>query len=475
MTLTFINQFAYKINLRVGKKIQSAIVSVIFFSLTVLFILDPFFHFSKLGYYAFFSILAAAFFSVSSVSEGPRKVFLRKSLIFPVVIIGIFYLISAFLFKDNNRISIAMCFIALIPLESILLSENSSKRVYVLGFVKGNMLALPFLIMVSAIFAPIGDMQYSSIMLNPNGLSAVTTVIYVCTLAFIWHYWLFESKKIRILLAIFSLVCLAQSLLLIILSRSRTGLLSITLATAFFVLFAFANNKLGLKKLIKRFFVILISCVIILMLTLTTFPIINNLSFMVEEKMFGKVYFFTTLEFSSLKVEHNDFILSEGNGGLDTDTVAEGLFKRVSKGMHGEDVSSGRFAIWESAIKALNIKGHSENELFYSEHSKKYLNDTHNIILEISYETGILGGLAAVTFMGAYLISMIKLLKKYLSEKEIDVYGIFIVTFGVPFGVIAMLSNVFVPVSTMIALGFWTTLPIAEVKKNEFHGNQKKY
>ncbi|MCF0140852.1 MAG: hypothetical protein HUJ78_02345, partial [Mogibacterium sp.] len=151
-------------------------------------------------------------------------------------------------------------------------------------------------------------------------------------------------------------------------------------------------------------------------------------------------------------------------------TVIAGTTTRLEKyAVEDVDISAGRFTIWKSAVKALNLKGHSSTEEFPvpGRQKIKTTNDPHNAFLSIGFKTGYVG-LIAVLFVAVIVaIRCIVIIAGAIKKKELSYKEAITLSFGYSYLLIGMLAGSYLPISEVVAAMFWLTIPVSQRKEKE--------
>ncbi|MCR8968936.1 hypothetical protein [Facklamia sp. 7083-14-GEN3] len=167
-------------------------------------------------FWEFFSILVI----FSQISHG-NNIFLG---------VGLLFILPIFIFM-------------VIPY--ILISE---KEVVYSGFISGAIL-----LSISYLFyPPSGSVYYSGIFENPNNLGIISFQTALCGIFTI--YYLFYSNKKQIILKIISTLFLSFSIYSLVISRSRSSLLSLLIAAFIFISFLIIKRKINGITFIGLFF-----------------------------------------------------------------------------------------------------------------------------------------------------------------------------------------------------------------------------
>lgn len=440
------------IGLFFGERISFIIAVISFSTIGVALIVKPFFDLQYCGYLAIICLMFATGFSVKTISD-----FKRKNLFFliPVLLLAITFIVSALIFKDGNRVILGLCFSLMVPMITIALGDKENFERFFKAYGIGSEIIFIFLLIVSVIFAPFIDAQYSSIMMNPNGLSVVLIAIIFGTICVIEYSNKNNGKRNIYILKHFSIILLAFEIAFMILTRSRTGILALTSILIIWVIFLLINSKKG-KDVVKSVAIVFISCIIAFVFTTEGLARVNVAILQKEYSIFGQVYFFTTTTFV---VSDDKFEIENG----DISAAAKGALERMGKGIGANgDFSSGRFAIWGAAIKSMNITGHGPGEEFLVPERDLSTNDAHNMILTIGFQLGYIG--AALAFLIALINGgyFIKLLYLCIKSKKMTIVSAQYMMICSAFFIVAMLSSTYTPIGSMLGIGFWCALPIVK-------------
>jgi len=444
-----IAKFIFMINNHLSIKLKGILVITIFVAFSILLVLYPFIHFKYIGY---FGILTIIITTMLSGFYSDSILVTKKYLLLPIIAITITYLIFAFVYSDSNRVVMAGYFGVLAPLSSYFLANKESRNFFINNFTKANVIILILLIIVSAIFAPLLDEQYSSIMLNPNGFSTVLTPISY-SLLYLFEVYKRNQMKIRALLI---MLLFGFNCAFMVFSRSRTGMVSLIAIVLLWVIYLICN-RINIKRLLCNLILMIIVVSVTLPLATTLLTDVNYSIMNKEAKLTGRYFVFALERYGVCKSN------GESSSHVDTKQAINGMVMRTEQGSKkGEDVSSGRFSIWKSTVKSLNFRGHDKNDVFYVPHRMDYTNDTHNMYLSMGFFNGYVGLISITIFMAIYLVYLFKLFINSILRRQMKLEYFFTLAVAGTFFIISMLSTTFTPTGSYIALAFWTTIPIFE-------------
>ncbi|MBS6798852.1 MAG: O-antigen ligase family protein [Firmicutes bacterium] len=444
-------KICWRINTFLGET-KSLLISVSAFSvLGIALVLKPFFDFQYCGYLAIFCLAVSVGCAIKKIPENKK---VRLQFLIPVMTLGVLYLISAAIFSDGNRIIIGLSFFLMIPIIGIALCEKGNYMSFFNSFGFASEITFIFILIASVIFAPFFDLQYSSIMLNPNGLSETIVPIITGT---IWIIEYHGKEKIKKKVVIFSLILLSFEIVFIILTRSRTGLLALLAILTLWLVFTIIRKR-NFLTIIKRIGSLLLLCLIAL--TIITGPLlkVNQIIINKEYSLLGYAVYFTTKDFikSYNKEEFNSIVSSESQS-----EVIGGMVDRIEKGKSAnEDISSGRFDIWKNAVESLTLLGHRSDETFSVPERNLETNDAHNMILSIGFQIGYVGSIVAIIFTIVHGICFFGILFRSIKSNNMELKKFHYLIITGAFFTISMLSNTFSPLGSMIGIAFWCAQPI---------------
>ncbi|MDD7513312.1 MAG: O-antigen ligase family protein [Clostridiales bacterium] len=431
------------------ENIQVSSIAIIVAIISIIWIIQPAFPIARAGYIT----LAASIVCTAIAGCSNRKNFdisnlFKNPIFYFILTLGIMYTISSIIYSDRDRFVIGISIGLIMPICSNILDNCSAKKVFLHGFAIGNIISFIFLFFASLIFAPkiyIG--QYYSIMLNPNGLSTAILPMLISSIYLIEKN---RSKKAKIQ-TIFCLIAFSFIFSFLILSMSRTGLMGFLLTFLSYIIYLLINTRDKIYVLKMILTILFFSYIAFLLSSLAVTDLSTNI-LDIRASNSNKVYVFNK--------KNNGYIASKEVLKLikneDGDSIAEDLEKRLSKGSRdGEDISSGRLAIWKASIEQLNLHGHNNDEKFYVPKRHINTNDTHNIYLQIGYFIGIPAMILMWIIMMINIFRIIKCFFRRKHEKYLNEEQLFRASVITMFFVLSMLASVYIPIGSVIGMIFW--------------------
>ena len=430
--------------------IKVSSISIMVAMVSIIWLVQPAFPIARAGYITLAAIIACtAIAGCSNRKNFDISNLLKNPIFYFILFLGILYTISSFIYSDRDRFVIGISIGLIMPICSSILDSNYAKKVFLYGFAIGNIISFIFLFLASLIFAPklyIG--QYYSILLNPNGLSTALLPMLISSLYLVEKNRSRKSKFKTIMhLIIFSFI-----FSFLLLSMSRTGLMGFVLTFIAYIIYLLINtrDKIYVLKIILT--ILFFSYMVFLLSSLAVTDLGMNI-LEIRASNSDKVYIFNKKDngYISSK-EVLELIKNE-----EFDSIGEDLAKRISKGSrNGEDISSGRLAIWKASTEKLNLKGHAREANFYVPERDINTNDTHNIFLQIGYFAGIpsmilMGVIMIINILNSYKIFFGNRIRRIISEEQL--FTVNVLTMFLP---LSMLSSIFTPMGSIIGMIFWT-------------------
>lgn len=428
------------INKKIPLKVRSIFIVLLFFAASLICWLNPIVNFKNKGY---FLIAIAMIASFLCLEKNINRI--NYKLIIPIIFIGIIYACKGIIFMDANAIIIGGTFIVCIPIISTFLSERENANLFIINFAWGTELLIIPIIIVSIILAPPTAKQYSSIMLNPNLFATITMIIVISSLILFYY-----SKKFRIVhLFVFGL-----GISYMLITKSRTGFLVITVCMIFLTIYLIYSSK----KISKVFMQIVMFGVIIcftLAINVYGFNAINDI--VVESKLNDnkRVELYSTTEI--IKIENENDL----NYYKEKDKIISETLDRVDKGINDEsEISSGRIDIWKACTKELNIVGHSSINEFFVKERNLWTNDTHNFILQTGWEIGIIGMFVLILLIIEYIIIAFRRIILCIKYQEIELIDLFYLMISIAFFITATMSGDYLLTTSIWTIGFWSVFAL---------------
>ena len=316
-----------------------------------------------------------------------------------------------------------------------------------------NKLSLATFITISFLFIQITRKKYPGFSVNVNTTSFFLTI----TTIFILIEIISEKKFSKKVLLDILLVGAANALNYY--TNSRTGPLALICATTIVLIIWFATNtwRSNLIAIAKLGFIGATSVVMIFSLVyvfqlrnLLPLPYINikEQTIYMDSRWEGKFPFSEQSNTDSPTTDNNPTTSTDNNTTATPDKTDPEFFG--NEGFQAENehklntdksldkFSTGRISVWKSYAKDLNFRGHSSTPKVYVDFlSKKDISSTHMTILQVAYESGILAGVAYLTFNIASGIVAIIFAIKHKKEK----YTLLPLGITVAFGAISLLAS----------------------------------
>jgi len=392
-----------------------------------------------------------------------REMHYDKVVTVLILIIGLCYLVSSIVFNEFSRLILAIFWLIELPIISLVVNKYNANKRLLSCLARGGIIAFIILFFLSAFFAPLNDLQYASIMLNPNGFGVFCTATLIFVIFIINER--IVNKKIRSVLPLYVLLGIVLSM--IVFCQSRTTYLCtifIVAIWAVYLLNCAIKNKIFVAMTMK---IVIMIIMVVIMFPVTSYSVvfIHNHFTRFESDLIGYNYEYYEGYYVKSKVDKND------NYSQVIKRCISGSGKRIGKGIKtNEDLSSGRVYIWKSAIKYLNYRGHSADSRFYVNFGyrlPKNTGETHNIFLQVGYYEGIITMIffmvfaVAVTYKTFWYLLFSK--KNYVDGNY--TFAVFIILCA--FGIATMLSGSYYPNNDNLTFIFWLTVPLFELHKRE--------
>jgi len=469
----------YKANQKTNKNLRLLINTVLYAILGILWMLDRYLKFQRIGYIVAILLVLTTVISIEKKIDLSFKQ-VNKVLLISVILLGILYGLSSFTIGERTRLFHALIFVFVLPVVWYCLSHRDNREFLFITASWGGVVSLFFLIIVSILYAPLSSGQYSAILLNPNGLSQAMIPIFFGIIYLLVYYQenpLFNIKKQRILL-VFLLLVLGISAAYLIFTKSRTGLLSALIILFITFIYRFVTlRKEKIKTVLRRCLssIAAISLSIFLMTNLMIF-LLSTVSYqLLLNDVHSKGYAYRFLMLNVHRFEEEDFLAIEQdeevqdlakNKSFQSEITA--LMDRADQGKEsGEMVDSGRFEIWSNAWANLNLIGHKSSTKFHVTYNDSYTNNTHNMILNIGYFAGIPAMCVATVFMLAYLLTIAYNSISRLKKNKIDLDDYMLLVVGSTFFILAMISGVFLPIGSVHTFLAWQLVPLENKTQNK--------
>lgn len=287
------------------------------------------------------------------------------------------------------------------------------------------------------LLAPLTGTQYQGIFNNPNLTGEFLSTLAVCTL---YMYESTDAKKQRLLY----LVVFGISVAFTLFTRSRSTMLAYALLAVIYLIYIIRMKRGIAKRIVAFAFAMLIT-------TLLTFAILNNVTNNICELTGIRI---TEESFISDQNDINSGINSnvpiKESGGIasELEATTDRLFKGIND---GSSFSSGRIQIWYTYLTNLSFKGHAPNHLTFYYDGQELQANSHNSFLHVSYQSGILSGIAFLVILVLMLFSSYRdMFKENITTESL--FAMCVITNAIPY---VILSNAIGPYTAFPLLAFW--------------------
>lgn len=276
-------------------------------------------------------------------------------------------------------------------------------------------------IIISFLIKPLqSDAQYASIYGNANMLGIFLSVFTIAVLIKILKEKCFGY-----------IVLLSADIVFILLSESRTTMLTFVVVAVIFGVFRYRTGSRVNKTLIYRLFAVVILSFILW-----------NLSVFMLDKVTPKIILGIENGFSYENKEDDD--------------RSKHLFGKLSKGIADDErFTSGRAEIWSTFINNIEFAGHdSETIVFYTDMDGTLERDAHNSIIQIAYTSGLLAGVCLLVIFITGGVQVIRFLLT-IGKNCYDEYNLYIVMMFTAYGVNSMLTAMYNFQHSIMSFLFW--------------------
>lgn len=245
-------------------------------------------------------------------------------------------------------------------------------------------------LLICVLFFPVTNERYAAFFSNPNGASSYLALVFACLLAQIFSYRKFCVRYIL------DLALLGICFALVYYTNSRTGQLE---ALCVFLFSALLYLILYRKKQLRFFIQTIVLAVVSIGLFLNT-----TVYFLQAAEVFQQFQ----SEISSSETPGDPTTPDEpatptdpslpdtqdpGDNLVDTSAFKELNNSKVHGVGKGLDYyTSGRISVWKSYIGTLNLFGHAKPTVFHIDIINMDIGSTHNMILQMAYNYGIISG-----------------------------------------------------------------------------------
>lgn len=303
-------------------------------------------------------------------------------------------------------------------------------------------------VILSLLFAPLKlGARYMGIFTNLNGFAFIC-----CAVTPFAIYGFFKWNGFK---KWYSLYILVTTVVFVIFSGSRTGIISLVACGAAWLLFSIVSSS-GFKSFVKK--VVVPSLIMLLALVVVFF--VHGWALTQVNQYVGTdiVEVVNAIQLKCFnESDYYEYNNDRGNGTADSNIFyyLTNMSDRLETGgKEANTYSSGRVIIWETYFKELNLTGHSS--LYKFDIPDRGVSATaHNNILQVAFDSGIPAGVAyTVCCIASGLLAFLLAIKN--RKKGIDWALPFIVVCG--FAPVALLATAYIPFENINALGYYVVL-----------------
>lgn len=356
-----------------------------------------------------------------------------------IIVMGVMIVVTGILLWEPSYILLGVVIAGLIPAFWLLIRKEYQKTFFDAVSLATTIIFI-FVTIISIIFVPLSNTQYSSIIGNPNEFGNVL-VFFLCCL--LYRYSTTGKKRYLFFSAI--------DVSFVVLTISRTTYLC-TIAIILITIVYYVTIK-GYKRTIINTVKMITLFLVSFLLLFSLLTYVNSTIRYIEKQTFGSeyIYYAKLYKYDGSQMSFDD------------------LFKyigiRTSKGVNLEDdknedidinkMSSGRLQIWEGFIDNIGIQGHGIGDKVYIASTKQTGLDAHNTYLNNGYYYGGLAGIAMFIYMIVLFFYNFLYFTNFVKCKKSDPKFYLLSMIYISFFILSILSSVFSPFHSMVAFGFW--------------------
>jgi len=269
--------------------------------------------------------------------------------------------------------------------------------------------------LICLIFFPLDDGRYKGLFSSSNGAGQYLSIVFCCLLMNIFDE---DRKSIRLTYYVVNYVLFGLCVAFLLYSGARTGMLSAFLGFGVFVIFGFRNSKHIKSFILKLVLLVIVSAVCFSVLP--SLSLLNHkISVSYEAAVAAKEASITASsddaattaeEVSTASTSDSTAIAAEeapvASASDNATTVAKeppkvttadetmnSVMRRWDlSGKTVKNFSSGRTTVWGYYIPEIDFRGHENSGNFYIPQYKRTYTTSHNLILQMAYNHGIIAG-----------------------------------------------------------------------------------
>lgn len=348
---------------------------------------------------------------------------------------GAFMLFAGLRYNTDN-LSDAIMFLAAWPVAWLVWNQRDVSHMFQL-LSKMCILSFVLYLVISLLFFPITEKQYSGLISNVNGSAMYLSLVFACLLVELFQARTFSLRVLG------DLVLIGIAMTMTFYTNSRTGQLAI-LATFLFssVLYLLNHRKTLVKRLLFNILPVILSFLLFLPTTVYIFQGVGAVSRIVSETVSGLL--------TDEKVETPPSEVTETppsgphgiEGFLETNEQ-----KTSTEGRTLDNISTGRLSIWKEFAKHVRLFGTDEEVNYFIEGWEAYYHTAHNTPLEYAVHCGLFCGVLYLLFN---LLAGLKSVWYALRKSE-ERYSLLPFAVTMAFGVNSMLGSLNTPFLYMLS------------------------
>ena len=379
--------------------------------------------------YIFFDAIACIIMAIMAIASirGPlKKVSCHPAMVWLWALMCFFMIFSAIV-VSLDWAAHSIIFTIVFPVIFFIWQNRGDYRTLFRLICRGIIIFNAIFMVLCFIMAPLNEEMtyYCGLFDNSNAFGQYLTAIFPVFLLQLG----FSIKHKKIWGIVGSLVEIMICFAFLLLSTSRTAMVSMI---GIFVVWVVLNlwfyrDRRNLKRMGAAVLSVIIVCVIAIPVTSGLFKVGSTVSSIAAN-----------LEGGNSTGESINNIFDRLNGKLDlTDKDAD-------------KISTHRLIIWEEYASRLGMLGHSRGQIEVEGYGRA--GTTHNNILQVAYDNGILAGVVYIAF---FLLSLWRSLVYYQKNRDRHRFAMFPLLLSTGFFLTSMLASVFTPFGYEISFLYW--------------------
>lgn len=447
MFTSLLNPFSRAMN-RVGDRTRGVVLTISFFMMFLMHLfINSFTVKPRLLYECIYICVFFAIVILFSLKGELKPLKTKKLLTIPWFVTTLLILLSGII-VSYQFLPFGVFLLIGLPCFYFVWGNRGDFGVLYNSIALGALHVMTLVVILSLLFAPLSfGARYMGIFTNLNGFA-----FFCCAVT---PFAIYGFVKWRGFKKWYSLFILATTVVFVVFSGSRTGIISLVACGAAWLLFSIVSSS-GFKGFVKS--VVVPTFVMLLALVVMFFSYGWALTQVNQYIGIEIVEVVNAVQHNCFnKSDYDNYFNERGKGTEDSNIFyyLSNMSDRLDTGGKEADTySSGRVVIWETYLKELNLTGHSA-EYRFDIPGRGLSATAHNNFLQVAYDSGIPSGVAyTICCVASGLLALLMAIKN--RKNGIDWALPLIAVCG--FVPVALLATAYIPFENVSALVYYVVL-----------------